>query len=284
MNASSNAAVPSASSRIAFIGGGNMARSLVGGMIRNGASPQDIDVAEPNAGLRAALAHDFHVGTHAENEDAAQSADVLALAVKPQMMKTVCAGLSAIVQARKPLVISIAAGIRIDQLEHWLGGAVAVVRCMPNTPALIGAGATGMCANTRVDASRRALAQNILGATGLSLWIDDEALMDTVTALSGSGPAYFFLLVEALEDAAVAQGLPRTTARALAVHTCAGAGRMLAEDGAAPAALRERVTSPNGTTQAALESFAAGDFRAIVASAIAVATARGRELSSEFGS
>jgi len=283
MNASSSASASLANVRIAFIGGGNMARSLVGGLIGNGVAPQRLDVAEPNAGLGAALARDFHVAVHTINEDAAHAADVLVLAVKPQVMKTVCTGLTAIVQARQPLVISIAAGIRIDQLEHWLGGTVALVRCMPNTPALIGAGATGLCANAEVDSNRRALAQTILGAAGLSLWIDDEAMMDTVTALSGSGPAYFFLLVEALEDAAVAQGLPRATARALAVQTCVGAGRMLAEDGAAPAELRERVTSPNGTTQAALENFAASGFRAIAARAIAAATARGRELSAEFG-
>jgi pyrroline-5-carboxylate reductase len=281
MNTSS-ASVASTHSRIAFIGGGNMARSLIGGLIRNGASAQSIDVAEPGTELRAALARDFQIAVHAHNETAAQAADVLILAVKPQVMKAVCGGLSALVQARRPLVISIAAGIRIGQLEHWLGGKVALVRCMPNTPALIGAGATGLCANAAVDAERRALAQSILGAAGLSLWIDDETLMDTVTALSGSGPAYFFLLVEALEDAAVAQGMPRATARALAIQTCAGAGRMLAEDGAAPAELRERVTSPNGTTQAALDSFAASGFRETVARAIAAATRRGQELSALF--
>ena len=283
MNASTNPSAPPATARIAFIGGGNMARSLIGGLIRTGASPGNIDVAEPDAGLRAMLAHDFHVSTHAGNEDAAQAADVLVLAVKPQVMKSVCSGLAAIVRARQPLVISIAAGIRICQLEQWLGGEVAVVRCMPNTPALIGAGATALCANPRTDADRRALAQTILDAAGLSLWIDDEASMDTVTALSGSGPAYFFLLVEALEDAAVAQGLPRATARALAVQTCAGAGRMLAEDGAAPAELRQRVTSPNGTTQAALDSFNASGFREMAARAVAAATRRGREMSEQLG-
>ena len=259
-----------------------MARSLIGGLIRNGTSPQSITVAEPNADLRDALARDFAVAVHAGNEEAAREADVLVLAVKPQVMKIVCAGLCALAQTRKPLVISIAAGIRIDQLERWLGGSVAVVRCMPNTPALIGAGATGLCANACTDAAQRVLAQSILGTAGLSLWIDDEAQMDTVTALSGSGPAYFFRLVEALEDAAVAQGLPRATARALATQTCLGAGRMLIEDDATPAELRQRVTSPGGTTQAALESFAASDLGQIVARAIAAATARGKEMSAQF--
>ncbi|MGH8090634.1 MAG: pyrroline-5-carboxylate reductase [Rudaea sp.] len=267
---------------IAFIGGGNMARSLIGGLIRDGAPAAPIAVSEPNADLRTALARDFSVATHVDNAAAARSADVLVLAVKPQVMKMVCADLREIAQARKPLIVSIAAGIRIDQLEDWLGGNLAIVRCMPNTPALIGAGAAGIHANARTSAAQRELAQGILAGAGLVVWIDDETQMDTVTALSGSGPAYFFLLVEALVDAAVAQGLPRDAARELATQTCLGAGRMLREDGASPAELRRRVTSPNGTTQAALESFAADDFAQIVARAVATATRRGGELSAEL--
>ena len=261
-----------------------MARSLIGGLLRNGTPAGAIGVSEPNAELRAALVRDFGVATHEQNSAAADGADVLLLAVKPQVMKTVCEGLRAAVQARRPLLVSIAAGIRIEQLDRWLGGGTAIVRAMPNTPALIGAGATGFCANARVDAAQRDLAKSILGAAGGTVWIGDEALMDTVTAISGSGPAYFFLLVEALEDAAVAQGMPRATARELAAQTCLGAGRMLREDSAAPAELRQRVTSPGGTTQAALESFAASDFRAIVARAVAAATQRGRDLSDQLGS
>jgi pyrroline-5-carboxylate reductase len=174
--------------------------------------------------------------------------------------------------------VSIAAGVRLDQLDDWLGGDVALVRAMPNTPALIGAGASGLIANAHVRADQRVLAERLLGAAGVCVWVEDEAQMDTVTALSGSGPAYFFLLAEALEDAAVAQGLPREAARTLATQTALGAGRMLREDGAPPATLRERVTSPKGTTQAALDSFAAAGFREIVARAVAAATARGREL------
>ena len=265
---------------IAFIGGGNMARSLIGGLIRNGPPAASITVSEPSADLRAALARDFSVAVHAENAAAAKSADVLVFAVKPQVMKTVCAGLREIVQSRKPLVVSIAAGIRIDQLDAWLGGNLAIVRCMPNTPALIGAGAAGVHANARTSATQKEWAQNILSTAGLAVWIDEEAQLDAVTALSGSGPAYFFLLVETLIEAAVAQGLPRDAAQQLATQTCLGAGRMLREDGAAPAELRRRVTSPNGTTQAALESFAAVDFARIVARAVAAATRRGGELSS----
>ena len=268
--------------RIAFIGGGNMARSLIGGLIATGFAKDTIAVSEPSAELRERLAEDFSVAVHASNADAARGADVLVLAVKPQVMKNVCDDLRDAVQAKKPLVVSIAAGIRIDQLNAWLGGDAAIVRCMPNTPALIGAGATGLCANARVTREQRQLAQTILDATGISRWIDDEKIMDTVTALSGSGPAYFFLLVEALEEAAVAQGMSRDIARALATQTCFGAGKMLAASDVDAAELRRRVTSPGGTTQAALEQFAADEFNAIVARAIAAATKRGGELSAQM--
>jgi len=273
----------SAPARVAFIGGGNMARSLIGGLLRGGAAADTIAVSEPNDELRAALARDFSIAVHDDNASATRAADALVLAVKPQVMKTVCEGLRPVLQAHKPLIVSIAAGIRMAQLERWLGSDLAVVRAMPNTPALIGAGATGACANARVDAALRTLAKNILGAAGLVQWLDDESLMDTVTAVSGSGPAYFFLLVEALEEAAVAQGMPRETARELAAQTCLGAGRMLREEAVAPAELRRRVTSPNGTTQAALESFGADRFGEVVARAIAAATRRGSELSAQFG-
>ena len=269
--------------RIAFIGGGNMARSLVGGLLKTGVAANAIRIAEPQAAAREALGRDFGVASYADNALAAAEAEVVVLAVKPQMMPAIRDGLRDILQRQRPLLISIAAGVRLDQLERWFG-ALPIVRCMPNTPALIGAGATGLCANARVSPPQRALAQHLLDTAGLTRWIDDEALMDTVTALSGSGPAYFFALVEALEDAAAAQGLPRDTARALAVQTCLGAGRMLAESGEAPGELRRRVTSPNGTTQAALESFAADGLPAIVARAVAAATRRGEELAAALDS
>jgi len=271
------------SARIAFIGGGNMARSLIGGLIRAGAEPASLTVGEPDSNLAQALVRQFGVAASSANADAVRDASIWVLAVKPQVMKTVCEALRDAALARRPLIISIAAGIRVEQIEGWLGGDVAVVRCMPNTPSLIGAGANGLYANARASAEQRDQAERILQAAGTTSWIDDQALMDTVTALSGSGPAYFFLFVEALENAAVAQGMPRETARALAIQTCLGAGRMLAEDGAAPAELRQRVTSPNGTTQAALDSFSADGFAATVARAIAAATRRGREMSEEFG-
>jgi pyrroline-5-carboxylate reductase len=269
----------SRSPRIVFVGGGNMARSLIGALVRGGADAASIAVIEPNAALREALAHDFGVTAHERAEAAAAHADVLVLAVKPQVLREVCRGLAPLVADTRPLVISIAAGVRIAQLRDWLGTELPIVRSMPNTPALIGAGATGLIANAATDAARRAQAQAILAAAGRTAWIEREELMDAVTALSGSGPAYFFLLAEALEDAAVAQGLPRETARALATQTCLGAGRMLVESGEAPALLRERVTSPGGTTAAALDAFAAGGLRELVADAVAAATARGRALS-----
>jgi pyrroline-5-carboxylate reductase len=272
-----------ATGSIAFIGGGNMARSLIGGLIRAGTAAPSLAVGEPSAELAAALTRDFGIAASADNRAAVAGASTWVLSVKPQVMKPVCESLRVVAPEFRPLVISVAAGIRIEQIEHWLGGGVAVVRCMPNTPALIGAGASGLCANACVDPVQRRHAESIIGAAGFVAWIDDETLMDTVTAVSGSAPAYFFLLVEALENAAVAQGLPRETARALAIQTCLGAGRMLAEDGAAPSELRDRVTSPNGTTQAALDSFGMDGFAAIVARAVAAATRRGREMSEEFG-
>jgi len=274
--------LPIPGSPVAFIGGGNMARSLVGALVRGGADARLIAVAEPNANLREALSRDFGVAVHDDAGAAARGADALVLAVKPQVMKAVCADLVPVVAAARPLAISIAAGIRIEQLRAWFGADLPIVRAMPNTPALIGAGATGMIASASTSAAQRAQAESILGAAGRTAWIEREDQMDTVTALSGSGPAYFFLLVEALEDAAVAQGLPRETARALATQTCLGAGRMLVEDGEAPATLRERVTSPGGTTAAALDAFAGGDLRGLVARAVAAATRRGGELSERY--
>ncbi len=264
--------------RIAFIGGGNMARSLIGALVRAGAVAQRITVAEPNEALRETLRTDFGVGVFAHATDVAATADIIVLAVKPQVMRDVCASIAPVVSHR-PLIVSIAAGIRVDQLDRWLGSACAIVRCMPNTPALIGAGATGLFANASVDSSARALAQALMAGAGITAWVDDEVLMDTVTALSGSGPAYFLLLIEALEDAATAHGLPRETARALAVQTCLGAARMASEDSESPASLRARVTSPGGTTQAALDAFCAGGFATLVRTAVAAATQRGKDLS-----
>jgi pyrroline-5-carboxylate reductase len=261
-----------------------MARSLIGAQLARGVAPASIRVAEPRAEARDALVREFGVATFSDNAEAAAGADCVMLAVKPQMMREVCEGLAKSLATKQPLVISIAAGIRVAQLERLLGAHHAIVRCMPNTPALIGSGASGLFANRNVDAAQHALAERILDAAGIVRWVDDEALMDTVTALSGSGPAYFFLLVEAMEEAAVELGLPRDIARALAAQTCLGAGRMLTEGDETAAQLRKRVTSPHGTTAAALDAFERGGLRKLVGNALGAAQRRGAEMSAELDS
>jgi pyrroline-5-carboxylate reductase len=256
-----------------------MARSLIGGLVARGTPASSIRVAEPVDALREALARDFGVRVSADNAAAVGDAETWVLAVKPQVMRTVCEALASVAQTRRPLVVSIAAGITSAQLERWLGGNIAVVRAMPNTPALLGAGVTGLFANAGVDAAGRRRTESLLSAAGETVWIHDEALMDAVTAVSGSGPAYVFLLAEAMQAAGEAEGLPAEAARMLALHTILGAGRMLTEGDEPPAELRRRVTSPGGTTQAAIESFERDGFRDAVARAIHAATQRGRELS-----
>ena len=266
-------------SPIAFIGGGNMARSLVGGLLARGTPKDAIRVSDPVPASREALHHDFGIETFEGNADAVRGAPTWVFAVKPQVMRAVCHALAPIAQDARPLVVSIAAGITSSQLEQWLGGGIAVVRCMPNTPALLGAGVTGLHANRRVDNAGRDAAEALLSAAGATVWIDDEAKMDAVTAVSGSGPAYVFLLAEAMQAAGQAHGLPDDAARTLVLQTILGAARMLTESGTDAAELRRRVTSPGGTTQAAIETFEAGGFSELVARAIDAATARGRELS-----
>ncbi|UJB17996.1 MULTISPECIES: pyrroline-5-carboxylate reductase [Lysobacter] len=263
---------------VAFIGGGNMARSLIGGLVARGFAPAGIRVAEPVEALRAELQRDFGVACFDNAQAAAEGAAVWLLAVKPQVMREVCAALVAQARAQRPLAISIAAGITAGQLDRWLGGEVAVVRAMPNTPALLGAGITGLYANAAAT-SRFEQAAGLLAAVGPTVRIDDEAQMDAVTAVSGSGPAYVFLLAEAMQQAGVAQGLSAEAARALVQQTLFGAATMLTRSEEPAEVLRARVTSPGGTTQAAIETFEAGGFRALVDRAIAAATERGRQLS-----
>ena len=267
---------------LVFIGGGNMGRSLIGGLVARGIDPARIAVVDPTATVREGLVSDFGIQTFATADAAMPDAALVLLAVKPQIMRTVCQGLSTQLPDRA-VAVSIAAGITTAQLDDWLGGDRAIVRAMPNTPALLGAGATGLHANTRVSTEQRLLASVVLDAVGISVWLEDEAHMDVVTALSGSGPAYFFLLAEAMQAAAVELGLPEAAARALAAQTCLGAGRMLVESNEDAATLRQRVTSPGGTTQAALDSLVGEQFEAIVARALACATRRGAELSAQAG-
>jgi len=264
---------------IAFIGGGNMARSLIAGLVRQGVAPARIHVAEPVQALREALSADFGVHVHASASDAASRTDTWVLAVKPQVLREVCASLRDIAQHRRPLLVSIAAGITSAQLDRWLGGGLPVVRAMPNTPALLGAGVTGLFATAQVSSAQRGQADTVLSSAGRTVWVDDETLMDSVTAVSGSGPAYVFLLAEAMEAAGIAQGLPADAARTLVQQTLLGAARMLDEAGEPAAELRRRVTSPGGTTQAAIERFQAGGFETLVDAALKAAQQRGKELS-----
>jgi len=268
---------------IAFIGGGNMARGLIGGLRARRVGSAEIHVAEPVEALRVALAQEFDVRVHDTPEGAVSAAETWVFAVKPQVMQPVCMALAARAQDSRPLLVSIAAGITTAQMSRWLGGGtgrpLAIVRAMPNAPALLGAGVTGLYATDAVDAARRTRADLLLGTAGATVWIDDEALMDAVTAVSGSGPAYLFLLAEAMQSAAVAQGLPAGAARTLVLETLLGGARMLAESGESAPDLRRRVTSPGGTTEAAIATFDAGGFTRLVGDAIAAAGDRGRALS-----
>lgn len=265
---------------VCFIGGGNMARSLISGLLAGGADANHIHVAEPVEVLRSGLAQDFHITPHSDAKEAAVLGRVWVMAVKPQVMKEVCESLSAIAHEKRPLVISIAAGITSAQIARWLGLDTAIVRTMPNTPALLGAGITGLFANKEVTAEDRSTADALLQAAGPTVWVDDEALMDAVTAVSGSGPAYVFLLAQSMMEAGVQEGLTPSQAQALSNQTILGAARMLSESGETAEVLRQRVTSPNGTTQAAIESFQSEHFEDIVARAVHAARLRGAELSS----
>lgn len=268
---------------IAFIGGGNMARSLIGGLVRRGVDPGAIRVSEPDAGRRAELVRDFGALATADNGEAARGAATVVLAVKPQVMPGVARAIGPALAGRRALVVSIAAGIRIGDLARWLDAPAAVVRAMPNTPALIGAGITALVRGPGVDDAEATRAEALMAAAGETLWLDDEGLIDAVTAVSGSGPAYVFALMEAMEGAGVAQGLPADIARRLVLATVLGAARMAHEGGEPPAVLRQRVTSPKGTTAAALDALAAGGFGMLVGEAIAAATRRGGELARELG-
>ena len=270
------------STRIAFIGGGNMATSLAGGLIAAGTIPASIIVAEPDADRRAHLSKQFNVATTANNLETLLQ-DVVVLSVKPQLMQTVCRQLAESANVKNPLYVSIAAGIRTADITRWLGGDVAVVRCMPNTPALIQCGATALYASKTVSEAQQHLADEILRAAGITAWVADEDLLDVVTALSGSGPAYFFLLMEAMQKTAVDLGLDKETATSLTLQTALGAARMANESELDVQELRARVTSKGGTTAAAISSFEHDDFHRNVSKALHAAYNRSRELADELG-
>jgi len=266
---------------IAFIGAGNMAASLIGGLRAEGMPATALRASDPSAEQRARIEAEHGIRTSADNAEAVRGAQVVVLAVKPQSMKDVCLALAPHLHG-DPLIVSIAAGISCASLEAWLGPR-ALVRCMPNTPALLRQGASGLYANPRVSAVQREQASRLLSAVGLALWLDAEEQIDAVTAVSGSGPAYFFLLIEAMTAAGEKLGLPRALATQLTQQTALGAARMAAESTVDAAELRRRVTSPAGTTEAAIRSFQAGGFEALVETALTAAARRSAELAEQLG-
>jgi pyrroline-5-carboxylate reductase len=267
--------------KIGFIGGGNMASSLLNGLIASGHPAQQLWVSDTNADTLAHLALAHNVNTSLDNAVVVEAVDVIVLAVKPQVLKVVAQTLAAAITAKKSLVVSIAAGISQASLSAWLGDETAIVRCMPNTPALVLTGATGLHANSKVTDEQIDLAESILRSVGIALWVETESELDAVTAISGSGPAYYFLLMEAMEKAALAMGLSANTAQLLVQQTALGAAKIALESEESPEHLRQRVTSPNGTTQKAIETFQAGGFVELVAKALNAARDRSIELSKQ---
>ena len=263
-----------------FIGGGNMATAIIQGLLDKGTAASKLRVVDPSEDARRRLVEQFGISAHAEPREAVPGAEVVILATKPQVMKPVFAALEPLLQPAQ-LVLSIAAGVTLEAMAAALGRRQPLVRSMPNTPALLGRGVSGLVAGEYADRGHRAAAERILQACGTTVWVDDEALMDVVTAVSGSGPAYFFLMIEALRDAGARLGLPDDVATLLAAETARGAGEMACRSDDDVAVLRERVTSPGGTTAAALEVLEDGRFREWIGRAVDAATARGRALGAE---
>lgn len=260
-----------------------MAGSLIGGLVNNGYDTKQITVTDPDASKLQQLEQQFAINTTTDNAQAVENAEVIVLAVKPQVLHQVCATLKANCLKNRPLIISIAAGIRSTDIDRWLGDNNAIVRCMPNTPALIQAGATGLFANASTNDEQKSIADQILGSAGITLWVEDEALLDAVTAVSGSGPAYFFLFMEAMQHAGQNLGLSEEVSSLLARQTALGAARMSLEGTDTPATLRTKVTSKGGTTAAALASFEQNNFTDIVEQALTSARDRAIELADELG-
>ncbi len=263
--------------KIAFIGGGNMATALIGGLLASPRETARIQVADPNPATRKQLEGKWPVSCFSQATAAIEGANTIVLAVKPQILPGVLTEIAPFTSAGQ-LIISVVAGIPISQMSTQLTASPAIVRSMPNTPALIGLGITGLYASSACSAEQRQTAQNLMQTAGETVWLDQEALLDVVTAVSGSGPAYFFYLIEAMQQAGTRLGLPADIASKLALHTANGASAMALQSDADVADLRQRVTSPGGTTQAALNQLKAADFAGVIDSAISAATQRGREL------
>jgi pyrroline-5-carboxylate reductase len=269
--------------KLAFIGAGNMASALIGGLTKQGMAADRIVVADPSRPQLDVLAADYGVTAARDNASAAADAEIVVLAVKPQHMRAVALELAPQLASSKPLVVSIAAGITHPVLARWFGAAIPIVRTMPNRPAFNGFGATGLYAPSSVGEAHRSQAEGIMAAVGTTVWVEHESQMDTVTALSGSGPAYFFLFMEALESAGRERGLPPDIAHKLTLATAYGAAQMARESSESLSTLRDQVTSKGGTTAAALEVLDAAGLRAIVAHAVAAADRRSAELAAEYG-
>jgi pyrroline-5-carboxylate reductase len=268
--------------KITFIGAGNMASALIKGLIQGGHPAENITAADPDADKLELISEQTGIGITSDNNAAISGADVIVIAVKPQIIEAVASGISSAVAASQPLIISIAAGIPTAHLQQWLGETTAIVRTMPNTPAMLQAGATGLFAAANVNDEQHSLAESIMRAVGLTIWVEQESLIDAVTAVSGSGPAYFFLFMEHMMRAAGALGLPEESAQLLTLQTALGASRMALESDDNPATLRTMVTSPGGTTEQAINTFEAGGLEQLVMDAMRAARDRSIELSSQI--
>jgi len=265
---------------VGFIGGGNMARSIIGGLVAETNTNINIQVYDQSADTLTALANDFGITPAASNQQLIEQCDVVVLAVKPQVMQTVLAELDA--SQTQTVFLSIAAGLKISSLAKWLGSDVAIIHAMPNTPALVQCGASGLYANQQVSAQQKDYADIIMCATGIALWVDSEDLLDSVTALSGSGPAYFFLVMEAMQTAAEKLGLEPETARQLTLQTALGAATLASQSWDNPAALRRRVTSPGGTTEQAINTLLDKQLIEIFGQAMQAAYDRSKQLAIEL--
>lgn len=264
-------------SKQVFIGGGNMATAIIAGLINKGTVPADICVADPSSERLAVLAKQYAVRTVTDNHQALDAVDVLILAVKPQVMQQVCVSLASKVQEHKPLIISVAAGLPAELINGWLGGDLAVVRVMPNTPAMVGVGMTGLWANERVSAEQRQLAEDIFASVGEVLVVDDQQQLHDITAISGSGPAYFYLFMEAMTEQALAMGFDSRQAKRLVAQTALGAAQMVLTQGK-PGDLKRNVMSPGGTTERAIALFEAQGLPKMVVDAMQACRDRSVEL------
>lgn len=267
---------------IAFIGAGNMATSIISGLINKGHNRANIWASAPSETTRAKAAA-LGINVSADNFEITSKADVVVIAVKPQVLKQVVSPLKALLEGTNKIVISIAAGVDLTSLQAWLGDTTAIVRCMPNTPSLLGLGATGLYSNNNTTTAQKDLANTILNAVGVSVWVDNEAALDAVTAVSGSGPAYYFLLMEAMQDAGKKMGLDAHSSKLLTLQTALGAAQMALDSDVDVGELRRRVTSAGGTTEQAVNTFEQGGLRELVAKAMNNCANRAKEMAKELG-